>query len=124
MPTLLPDPAGSRVDRFRLSQLSAVSVGVSALAVASRIDIASATLPSAGKALRALARQVQPPSRPTITTRDAVANLLWASPAGIPSRLVQMNATMPAKLHVGSFVTMTIGASQPNDNPFRANRTR
>jgi len=125
LPTPLADPAGSGVDRFRLSQLSAVSVAVSALAVASRIGIASATVPPTGKAPCApLARQVQPPSRPTITARDAIADLLWTSPAGIPSRLVQMNATMPDKLHVGSFVATTIGASQPNDNPFRAHRTR
>jgi len=44
------DPAGSRVERVRLSQLSAVSIGVSALAVASRIDIASATVPSTDEA--------------------------------------------------------------------------
>ena len=74
--------------------------------------------------MRALARQVQPPSRPTITARDAVADLLRTSPAGIPSRVVRMNATMSDKLRVGSFVATTIGASQPNDNPFRAHRTR
>jgi hypothetical protein len=31
-----------------------------------------------------------------------------------------MNATTPDKLHVGSFVTVTIGMPTANDNPFRA----
>ena len=35
-----------------------------------------------------------------------------------------MNAAMPDKQHVGSFVTTTIGLSNVNDNPFRIVGTR
>ena len=48
----------------------------------SALALAAASSPT-GSPMRSLARQVQPPSRPTITARDSVADLRWTSSTGI-----------------------------------------
>ena len=136
----LPDPAGSCVEPippvaaltdFRLSRLSAASI---APPCPSRILRASRGTPGQPRLydcstfrqklcapwlarFTCRAAQQSPPEIPLPSCSGQV------QPGSRP-RLVQMNATMPEKPHVGSFVTRTIGALQPNDNPFPAQPAR
>ena len=116
LPRLLSRTRRQSRRQIALQSAFRVHCGSRAPAATSRIGIVRAKLPATpGQGfMHSLARQVQPSSHQPLPPE---IRCLKVQPVVIPP--VQTNATMPGRRRVGSFVTTTIGTSQPDDNPFQ-----